>query len=356
MQNLKRFTSTSRFFSTTQQKVIGKCSHRKKIPDFLQEVFIQNAHNISRLLPKSDLKFANLVAYNAYHFNVFDEKLSQILSTAIKEQIGKLTPELAVDLVMNLREMVSFEDPQVFRDIFNYCQKNFFLFDKSQLKMMESVFMSMGLQFVFDIDMMFPEERFKDKRTGRKTVIEKTKENLAANNELLGLNIPKDELDIIVHPLQKAVEIRFKKAEKKLTLVGLVPEEWESVRRAKDMIYKDDYDFYLLETPPVMHSDIVKDVKQVEMTNKKKKKAKESIIDRFIPSDPNDENIELEEDETPKPLKPRSPYLDYFDKYDRMALMQGPLLEWYVDTFLKDNSAYKMVEAETVVMYRPIGL
>lgn len=334
LQRLRTARSFSRFFFSTY-----KCQERHRISEFLKDIYIQNLGNISNVMLEGDLKFANLVAYNTSQLNVDDENLRAQINLKITEQLEHLTPDLAYELVLNLRDLVTFENTSIYETIYSYCEHYYFLFEPRQLEVIERVFYSMGGgKFSFSDNLYFE----KNKLTSKAKTKYETKEQTNAVLDLYGISVPSDELEVVVRPYKKMVEINFKKSQKNLTLVGISHEEWSSVSKVKDLINQDHYDFYFMELAPVTQSDIVKNKKpESKKSIKTKKKTKESIIDKFLSEysqSPNEESNGK-----------RSPYLEYFDKYDRIALLDGPTLKWYTDNILNNSDIYEIADAERVV-------
>ena len=50
-----------------------------------------------------------------------------------------------------------------------------------------------------------------------------------------------------------------------------------------------------------------------------------------------------------KSEKDRLEFLSYFDRHDNMAVMDGKMLDWYVENILGNKKKYKIEEAERVV-------
>ncbi len=331
-----RFHQFSRYFFSKSYSPPPMCQQRTKISSFLQEVFVQNLDNIAMLLPKADIKFASLVAYNFSKFNIQDDRLAELINNRIREDMANMTPDLAYELVLNLRDIITPENPEIYQMIGEYVQRYYYLFDIEQLEVMNKVFSGMGTRVFYSMDSLFEQSQ------GPRGQQRMTQEVL----DYYGIKVPTDEIGVIIHPYHKLVEVKFKKTGKVLTLAGITHEEWTTLNRAKDMIHDNPFDFYLMELGPLTNVDMLKQNNiPKETNNKKKKKGKESVIDRFL------SEYTTEKKETGD----RNPLLNYFDKYDRIALFDGPLLEWYVENILKNNELFSINEAERVVRGNTLG-
>jgi len=340
MQALRRCHYISKAFFSSRMKPEQPifCQQRPKIPDFLRELFVQNLDNIAMLLPKADLKFASLVAYNFSKFGIENDEIKDLITKRIQEEVESLTPELAYDLVFNLRDLVTIENSEIYGSIFAYCQKYFYLFDTRQLEIIDGVFSGLGSNFVLSMDAIFENPN---------ATIQITEDILS----FYKINVPKDELDVIIHPFHKIIEVHFKKSSKVLSLAGIAHEDWDSIRRTKNLINDNDFDFYFMEMGPLTHSDTVQGNVNIELSEsaiKRRKKNKELKIDKFL-----DDYVKSSESAN---NKPREPGLDYFDRYGRIALLDGPLLEWYTEEILKNNPQFKINEAERVVSKLNVSL
>ena len=334
----KAHTFSRSLFSTYRSE--GKCQERRRISEFLKDVYLQNISNVAHILQKSDLKFANLVAYNASQLGIEDEGFKTLIASRISEELENLTPDLAFELVLNLRDLVAFDNPDIYETIYNYCQTYYYLFDQKQLEIIEKVFYSMGGgKFSFSENVFHEERHFSAKAKTKYETREQTKSVL----DLYGINVPHDELEVVVRPYKKVIEIKFKKAQKTLTLAGIMHEDWGAVAKVKDLINQNDFDFYLMELGPITHSDTIKNKKAERKNNSKSKSNKEFIIDKFL----NEYSQSTDQENKAR----RSSYLEYFDKYDRMALLDAPLLKWYTDTILHNSDVYQIMDAERVVGY-----
>jgi hypothetical protein len=148
--------------------------------------------------------------------------------------------------------------------------------------------------------------------------------------EELGINYPKDEMVVTIHPEDRIININFKKLGKSLKLVGVYHHDFDTILNAREIMSKKPYDFYFLEMAPVTHHDLPNDKAQ-----------EEKIINKFLDKDFMKE-IGAQTH--------RSPYLNYFDRYDRLPLFDSTSFEWFVKNILK-NERYLIKESEQLVIF-----
>ena len=250
MQTIKKLCLKSRYaFSTTQHKIVAKCYQRNQMSNYFKNMFLQNLDNIALLLPKADLRFATLVGYNFTQFDIDDEKLRELIIHRITQELKDLTPDLVYDLMIILRNLSMQDNFELFDTIRTYCENFYFLFDQDQLDSISHVFF--GIDGKYERDFGVGNEN--------PDATNRLKNQQTANIlDLYNINVPKDELAVIIHPFNKVIEVQFLKLQKTLTLAGVIHEDWNSIRKAKELIEDNGFDFYLMELGPLKHSDIIK--------------------------------------------------------------------------------------------------
>jgi len=323
MFSFKTFFSKYHFAT---RKVDKTCRERKRIYPFLKAVFIQNLQNMGNILLKTDLKFTSLLAYNYTYFNIDEDELRRLMIENVKHRLHDMTPELAYDICVNLRELINVDDLGIYEAIYDYAQENHYLFTARQLEAMERVYYLLSQKATYGFNPIFGEILSAAKNNLKVDPLKKTKAIL----ENLEIPYPKEHLDIQIHPEDRIVYIKFKKLNKTLALVGLYHKDWESIKIAREHLEKRHYDFYFLEMPPLTQS----------VLKRNQNLKKESILKKFI----GDELLSEVGD-----IKKRHPYLSFFDRFERLPLLDARMLDWYIDNVLKNEEIFRIRESERIV-------
>ena len=316
----------------TSKKLSARCKEKKKLFPYFKDLYIANIELTTNIMLQSDLGYTAIVASNYDLLGLNDETLKGAIIASVRARINDLNPDITYKLAYVLQNIVSANDGlDLYQYLYRFIEERHFYFTYKQLTQIEHIFYVMARKFTFDFKPIFKSFLNYSIAEFGQNSNDKTRAMINDNS----IQIPKEHIDLLyVSSKQNVAHIKFKKLNKMLTLVGLskINNGVENMAKVKDLMKDRDYDFYILQRPPLTKREF--NMNRVKTpANAYQDKLQRIIGENFLDINNTKKHHNLE----------------LFDKYEKLPIFDKEQVHWYINTILKNKDIYNINEAESVV-------